>query len=220
MHDASAAILPHFARQANGRVLRTRWSYATLNLVSLKQKAIVAALALGNVVVIAALTLLVVRGTRGSLEASLPTVVPVPAPLSPTPTPFDRYAASVTALERSCSSQAAQLMAYMGLHGAAAWRAGESLRVEGVFPLAPEQSLEDAAQAVWSAFDVALALRRVENCAGFREVIVTVRVPGEEAVRIEARVDADDLAAYRRGALDEAALIERVEYAVRRDVAR
>jgi hypothetical protein len=188
--------------------------------MTLKQKAIIAVLALVNVGVIAALVLLVVHGPRGRAETPPSTVVPVLATPSPTPTPFDRYAASVAALERSCSSQAAELLAYMGLQGAAAWRAGGSLRLEAVVPLTPAQSLEDGAQAIWSAFDAALALRRVEGCAGFRDVRVMVMLPGAEPARIQARVSADDLAAYGRGALDEAALIERVEYVVVRDVAR
>jgi hypothetical protein len=80
--------------------------------------------------------------------------------------------------------------------------------------------VDEAAQSVWTAFDVALALQtRVQEtegaCTAFTEVQVTILVRSEQTnTQIRADVSASDLMAYDAGELSEDAFIERVTYDV------
>jgi len=95
-----------------------------------------------------------------------------------------------------------------------------SLRFEIASILAPDQTADETAQSVWTAFDVALALQEQKSeCATFTQVEVTIlavrpspstRLPSA----ISASVSAADLVAFSVGELSEEAFIERVTYNV------
>lgn len=110
----------------------------------------------------------------------------------------------------TCQWQAAQQMVQVGLGGSVTLSAGDTLHFEIAAALAPGQTTDDAAQLVWTAFDVALALP--DECA-FTQVEVTIRVQ-DSATMLHASVAAADLAAYGTGALTEDEFIARVTYTV------
>jgi len=72
-----------------------------------------------------------------------------------------------------------------------------------------------AAQSVWTAFDVALALQEQEaRCTIFTQVEVTVLIQnGQTDTRISASVRTADLVAFHAGELSEDDFIDRVTYA-------
>lgn len=187
--------------------------------MSPKQKLVIALLAMGNVLVIAALLVSVVQHARSAnvsvAALPAPTAAPV-ATVAPRATPIDRYTARALAIERDCTWRAVQLMAYTGLRGTVAWAPGGALDFELVFPLGPVQPTDVAAQAVWTAFDIGLALQQVERCAGFRTVSVDVLVLADQSQHeISVGLSADDLAAYGAGALTDDELAARAAYSVR-----
>ena len=72
----------------------------------------------------------------------------------------------------------------------------------------------EAAQSVWTAFDVALALQEQETqCAIFSQVDVIVLIQnGQMDTRISARAFTADLVAFHAGELSEDDFIDRVTY--------
>lgn len=160
-----------------------------------RQKRIIAALVSADIVVILALVVLVTHpsGTH-----------PAPLPM-PTSTPG-------ATPQGTCQWPATQLLAQSGLGGTVAQTPHGLLRFEIVYPLAPRQTADEAAQLVWTAFDVALALQRGE-CSSFTRVEVTILAQSSRTdVRISASVSAADLAAFSAGELSEEEFIERVAY--------
>jgi hypothetical protein len=114
-----------------------------------RQKDIISALALANAIVIVAWIVLVTRPSY-----------PDPMSVSPAPTPTLAY--------WKCQWQATQLLAQAGLGGTVTPTSDGLLHFEISSPIAhpdsdpPDRNLDavgEAAQAVWTVFDVALALQ-------------------------------------------------------------
>jgi hypothetical protein len=162
-----------------------------------RQKRILAAMATADVVVILAILVVLATQLSGMAFSS-----PLPAPTH----------APETLPQEVCRWKATQLLAQAGLGGTVALIPGESLRFEIVYPFTPDQmaqkDVDEAAQQVWTAFDVALALEE-EPCGAFPQVEVAIL---SDDVRIRASVSAADLRAFNAGELSEAEFIERVSY--------
>lgn len=163
-----------------------------------KQKSVIAALAVANLVVILGMTALMIHLARM-------TTLPLPTPVLTAATTPGRPAHPA---DETCQWQAAQQMAQAGLSGSVTLTPDAVLRFEIATTLAPGHTADDAAQLVWMAFDVALAL---EDVCAFTRVEVTIRVQ-DTATTLHASVSATDLAAYGSGALSEAEFIDRVAY--------
>ena len=175
-----------------------------------KQRRIIAVLAVANTIVILALVVLVTR--------------PSSTHLSPSPTPTLPH--SHTAQQETCQWRATQLLAQAGLGGTVALAPDGPLRFEITYPLAPGQVPEEAAQLVWTVFDVALALdelagsgeqeagsRNEDTNGSFTQVEVTILAQGIQTdTQVSATVSAADLAAFGAGELSEDEFIERVAY--------
>jgi len=168
-----------------------------------KQRRIIAALAVANTIVILALVVLVMRpsGIR-------------PSPLPPRHTPTLPH--SPAPPQGACQWKATQLLAQAGLGGTVALTPGGPLRFEIAYSLVPGQTADEAAQLVWAALDVALALDEGE-CGSFTEVEVTILAQSNQADvftswQIKASVSAADLAAFGAGELSEDEFVERVVY--------
>ncbi len=176
-----------------------------------RQKRTIAILAIADIAVILALVVLVTRpsGTAPSLLPHSHTPTP---PHSHTPTPPHSY--TPTPPQQTCQWQATQLLARAGLGGTLALPPDGSLRFEIAHPIAPGQTADEAAQLVWTAFDVALALQEQENeCATFTQVEVTILAHSSQTnTQISASVSAADLVAFSAGELSEDEFIERVTY--------
>ena len=175
-----------------------------------KQKRIIVALVLANTAVILALAVLVTHPFGA--------VPPLPAhPYTPT---LPHSHAPILPLE-TCQWQATQLLAQAGLGGTVALTSDGSLRIETTCSPASGHTVDEAAQLVWTAFDVALALQR-DECGSFTQVEVTilaVRLNAHDEAqgiqtdtRVNASVSAADLAAFGAGELSEDEFIERVTY--------
>jgi hypothetical protein len=116
---------------------------------------------------------------------------------------------------RECQQKGAQLLAQTELAGTVTLLPEGVLRLEIPYTLAPNQTVEDAAQLVWTAFDVALALQKQDECVPLIHVAVAILLQGEQVdARIDASVSAADLAAFGAGDLSEEAFIERVTYTI------
>ena len=162
--------------------------------MTLEQKRIVGILAIANVVVILILVALMTR--------------PSPPPHPPPPTPTRSH----TLAQSDCQWQATQLLAQAGLGGTVTRTADRSLDFEANYPLAPDESADDAAQFVWTAFDIALTLQE-RRCPRFPQVQVTILAHSSQInAQIYASVSITDLIAFDTGELGEDAFIERVTY--------
>jgi hypothetical protein len=172
-----------------------------------KQKRIVAALVAANVIVILGLVLWVSL-TLNTESSSVPTQ-------STTLTGSElKVPAPTTFLHETCQWKAARLFARAGLDGAVALTSDGLLRFDVTYPLAPGQAVDEAAQSIWLAFDVALALLE-DECDLFTQVEVIVLAQGNQALtRISARVDTADLVAFDVGELTEDAFTQRVVYQI------
>lgn len=82
-----------------------------------------------------------------------------------------------------------------------------TLRVSVPYPLSPGASPDEGAQAVWTVFD---AVSELLPACPFLQLEVTVRTGIGQGV--EAEVAAEDLAAWKDGALGDDDLIDRVTY--------
>jgi len=176
-----------------------------------RQKRIVAVLAIANIVVMLAL-----RVAQTYHFGSSPAALPKPTP---------------ALSQQTCQWQATQRLAQGGLSGTVALtpqRIGKetdnhrrALRFAIMYSLAPGQTVDEAAQSVWTAFDIALALLE-EECAIFSrvEVVIIAHDGMAEAGRLEslphttinASVSTADLVAFNSGTLSEDEFIERVTY--------
>lgn len=165
--------------------------------MTLKQKRIIAALVIVNSVVILALVVLVTRLSS-------------PPSTSTSRSDVESYPSDMLT-RQACQQNAAQLLAQAGLGGVVSLTPDE-LRFEIVYPLTPEQPPDEAAQQVWTAFDISLAL--MENqCDTFSRIEITILARGSRGdARIEARVNVADLEAFSDHKLSEKAFIERVSY--------
>jgi hypothetical protein len=185
-----------------------------------KQRHTIAALAIANIVIVLALSVLVApsTGERGYC----------------TPTPGRGNRAPT---QQMCQWKATQLLAQAGLGGKLTLAPDGPLEFEittdmtgrmprmgtsdgepvrSVDEAAPSTIIEgsEAAQSVWTAFDVALALLEQEKeCATFGRVEVRILVHGNTTTtQISALVNAADLSSFSTGELSEDEFIKRVEY--------
>jgi hypothetical protein len=165
-----------------------------------RQKRIIGVLAIINGVIILALVVFITRFSGSTSFALLPTPVPTypPGALS----------------SQECQQRAAQMMSRAGLSGTAAVIPGESLRLDLIYSVTAAESLDSAAQQVWTAFDIAAALAE-DRCAIVPRVEVQIEPqPGstQDFSRIRAAVDVADLKAFYNGELGETEFIDQVEY--------
>lgn len=160
-----------------------------------KQKRILFILAGANIVIALALVMLATRHL-GAGDA--------PRPDLHTPAP----------VQQACQWKATRLLARTGLAGTATFAPNGTLSFEITYALPPQGTSEDAAQAVWTVFDLALVLGEQEaECATFTQVDVTIWARGSQGdTRIEARVSAADLTAFGAHELAEDQFIDRVTY--------
>ena len=183
-----------------------------------RQKRIVAILAIANTLIIATL-----------MTVMLPAITHRPPPHSNSQqVPLQGQV--------ECQWQATQLLAREGIGGTVTLTpAGNGLlRFQLTHPLAPGQTIDEAAQWVWAVFDIALVLQERAPCAPifqqqgekpnapFTDVEVTIVVQdmqdvqdgGQSIAQITASVSAADLVAFGAGEMSEGEFIERVSYAV------
>jgi hypothetical protein len=166
--------------------------------VTTRQKFIIAALAIADIAVILTIALLYVHYT---------VYQPLRQPVS---SAFESH---------NCRWQAAVLMAQARLSGTANITSDDTLRFEIIYPLVQKQQADQAAQAIWYAFDVAWALQsQYRSCATFTrvEVVVTARREHQETdeASFSAAASVADLVAFYTGSLSEETFIERVSYSV------
>ena len=107
---------------------------------------------------------------------------------------------------------AAQMLAQASLGGAVTWLPDGSLRFEIAYSAPPGQTPDDAAQLVWNAFDIALALHERKCAFSSTEVVISDRDRLHR--QLNARVSVEDLAALGAGKLSENRFIERVTYTI------
>jgi hypothetical protein len=162
-----------------------------------RQKRIITLLAVANIVVILALLSLVTQPS-GTGPSALPT------PHSP------------SAPRQTCQWHATQLLARAGLGGTVTLTPDGPLRFEIAYPLAPGQTADEAAQAAWAAFEVALTLQEAEDeCASFTQVEVMILAQDHRTdAQINVSVSGADLMAFDAGELSEDQFIERVSYSI------
>jgi len=170
-------------------------SCVTLLAMTLRQKRLVVAMVIANVVTILALMVLVTLSSAPTPERP-PLGPPQPwgggwPPLGP-PQPWGGEWPPLGPPRQSrgrlpqpwgggwppqetCRWQATQLLAQAGMGGTVALIPDGSLRFEIASILAPDQTADETAQSVWTAFDVALALQEQKSeCATFTQVEVTI----------------------------------------------
>jgi len=105
-------------------------------------------------------------------------------------------------------------LARAGLDGAVTLTSGGTLRFDLAYALSPGQAVDEAAQSIWLAFDIAQILVE-EGCNLFTQVEVIVLAQGNQTTtRIDARVRTADLVAFSAGELNEDAFTQRVDYQV------
>lgn len=162
-----------------------------------RQRRIIVTLAVADLAFILGLVALMTHLARGT-ALSLPTLALRTMP----PT-------SGSPASAACQWQAAQQMAQAGLSGSVTLST-DTLHFETTAALAPGQTTDDAAQLIWAAFDVALALP--DEC-GFTQIEVTIRIR-DTATTLHASVGTGDLRAYGTGNLTEEEFIGRVTYTI------
>lgn len=173
-----------------------RWPHLCYtHAMTLRQKHIVAILAISDILVIVALVVLLTR------------------PPGTSPSPHSRPQAP-SALQQACQWRATQLLADAGLGGTATLTPDGPLQLRISYPLAHGKTVDEAAQSVWTAFDVALALHeQAAKCAIFTAVEITILAHNDQPdTQIDASVSVEDLAAFHAGELGEDVFIERVTY--------
>jgi hypothetical protein len=195
-----------------------------------KQKRIVAVLIAANAVVILGLVLWVSQAlntspssmptsthqSEGVAEPSASSVEPpdqsVSTPISPEL--GGAPSLSTTSSNEACQWKAAQLLTRAGLDGVVTLTSGGTLRFDIAYALSPGQVVDEAAQSIWLAFDVALALVE-EKCDPFTQIEVVVLAQGNQtSTHISARVSTADLVAFDADELNEDEFTQRVDYQV------
>lgn len=180
-----------------------------------RQKALVAILAIANVLVISALAVLVSNSPRANLS-SLPTpsssvgTRPDPQEVGPTQTRL-----ATPPLLQVCQQEAAHRLARAGLGGVVTLAPEGVLRFEIIYSLAPGQTTNDAAQLIWTVLDIVSAIGEEGQCNSVIRVEAVILARDERGdTRLSASVNAADLAAFAAGKLSEDQFIERVTYTV------
>lgn len=197
-----------------------------------KQKRIVAVLVTANVIIILGLVLWVsqtlnteppsmptsTRQGGDTAEASTgPSVIPNLGASTASSSELADASLPASSSYEDCQWRAAQLLTDAGLNGAVVLAPADTLHFDIVYSLAPGQTADEAAQSIWLAFDVALALVE-EECDPFTQIEVVVLAQGSQTItRISAHVNASDLVAFAAGKLTEGEFIQRVAYQVSND---
>ena len=105
-------------------------------------------------------------------------------------------------------------MSQVGLNGTVTLLADGVIRFDLVYPLASGQDVDDVAQSVWLALDVASALVK-ENCGSFTEIEVVILVQGKQPpTRVSAWISLADLLSFDAGELSDDEFIQRVLYRI------
>ncbi|NLE44737.1 MAG: hypothetical protein GX620_08450 [Chloroflexi bacterium] len=106
------------------------------------------------------------------------------------------------------------MMADAGLNGAVRRiESGIDFRVRHA--LTSTQTIDGAAQCIWTLFDVVASLTEAGHCDGVVDVAVTISVTGpRDETTIEAYVMLSDLMDFHRQVLNEGEFIDRVDYSV------
>jgi hypothetical protein len=113
-----------------------------------------------------------------------------------------------------CQQRAVQMLWRAGLGGTASFALGETLQLDLVYPVAQGESVQLAAQQVWTAFDIALALSE-GGCDIFSRIAVVVQPQRDETpTQFRAWVDKADLQALDSAEISEDEFIDRVQYVV------
>jgi hypothetical protein len=207
-------------------------SCATLVTMTSKQKRIVISLAIVNGVFIAIIAAVLLRGPDW-LTTEMPTPVPrlnlsIPSTTTPPDTGDTHITQSpatlldgsvyVTRPARSaheqCLWEATQHLAAAGLSATVNTRPDDTLWFQITFPLTNSQPYTDAAQAAWTAFDIALALHENDNCPSFDQISVNINAEAlSEETSISVEVETANLLALSNSALEEEEFIGLVRYA-------
>jgi hypothetical protein len=172
--------------------------------MTLRQKRILAILALVDVIVVASLIFAI---------ADFRVSTPVSTRGSRISDSGREYGRGYTA--RDCQWWATQRLARKGLAGRVTLVPDGPLRFDIIYPPDPtgwEAKSSLAAQSVWTAFDIALGAG--SECPTFTQVEVMILATD---TNIHASVRTLDLVAWRNGELSENEFIERVTYEVIRD---
>ncbi|HDQ72853.1 MAG TPA: hypothetical protein ENN19_12270 [Chloroflexi bacterium] len=182
--------------------------------MKLKQKRILIALAMLNVIALVGLMILI----RKSPSLPNPSTRQLPSAIIDLKT-----CPAISSTDETW--EATQLLAQLGLGGRVALHADSVLRFEIPYSTAPDPvtpaTIDEAAQSAWRAFDVAQALlEQAHDCVPFTDVQVTIVVRGgwphpQPEAQLDVHVQAADLLAFNVGELSEEAFIERVTYTVR-----
>jgi hypothetical protein len=165
-----------------------------------RQKRIIGVLVVTNGVIILGLVLFITRFSGSASSALLPTPVPTYPP------------GSLSSQE--CQQRAAEIMSQAGLSGAATVIPGGALQLDLVYRDTAAESLGNAAQQVWEAFDIATALTE-DRCAMFSRVEIRINVRSrsdQKLGQIRAAVPATHLKAFHNGSLSESEFIDQVTY--------
>lgn len=155
-----------------------------------------------NVVLILSLALVITRFSGSGPSALLPTSVPTYPPGSLSP--------------QECQRRATEMMSRVGLSGAAAVIPGESLHLDLVYWDTAGENLDNAAQQVWKAFDIAIALIE-DRCAAVSRIEVQIKAQSrgdQELGHIRAGVHVRHLKAFHKGDISESEFIDQVTYDV------
>ena len=173
---------------------------------------------IANCVVVLAVVILVARPLSATAPTS-PSSSALPSASPGTRTGSEQpqgRATSTSRLPQACQRRAVDLLSRAGLGGTIALLSDETLRLDLVYPIPQDQDIEEAAQQVWTAFDIAQALSQ-DQCDSFSGITVLIQTQGpQSSVQIRASVDSADLGAYYGGEITESVLIDRVQYQVDR----
>ena len=167
-----------------------------------RQKRIIGVLVIANAAVILALIVFVAH--------SSPATSATPLPVSP----YSSTGPAGLLSLQTCQQRAVQLLSQAGLGGTATFISDGTLRLDLVYPLPEDQKAGEAAQQVWTAFDIAWALSQGQ-CDSFCQILVVIQAQGTQSpIQIQASVDRIDLEAFHNGELSESDFIDRVQYEV------
>jgi hypothetical protein len=179
-----------------------------------RQILVVAVLGLANGLAIAAVVLWVVGTLRTPTHSSvreMPTAGRAASSLTPTTVVPTRIVA-IGPLD-PCEWRAAESLAGAGLVGTVTYSPTQLLRFDIRYAPAPDRAPDDAAQLVWIAFDVAVALQETAECRDLKLLSVHVLIPSPEGnLQVTAEVDTEDVTAFYNGQLTEERFIDRVTY--------
>jgi len=213
-------------------LLRCRWSYVKLQRMTPRQKRILGALAIADSILLLTLTVVLSRGPS-QLTVGVPTLAPKLDSSAKGNGPQGQTGmadsseiikincdgsevppVSARAARDQCQWEATQYLAEAQLAGTVELLSDGILQFTITYPLSTGQTVEDAAQSVWNAFDIALALHENANCPPFNYISVNINTQTQtNQMLITAEVETADLLALTGGDLTEEEFIDLVSYA-------